>query len=75
MMRVTFGVSSSSFAASMSVKQTAIDHTEYPLGASAVHESFYVVDGLVGANSLEEAVRLQEQLQELFARGGFLLRK
>ena len=76
MTRVTFGVSSSSFAANMSVKQTAIDHTqEYPLGASAVHESFYVDDGLVGANSLEEAVRLQEQLQELFARGGFLLRK
>ena len=47
----------------MSVKQNAIDHAqEYPLGASAVHESFYVDDGLVGANSLEEAVRLQEQL-------------
>lgn len=76
MTRVTFGVSSSSFAANMSVKQNAIDHAqEYPLAASAVRESFYVDDGLTGADSLEEAVKLQEQLQELFRRGGFLLRK
>ncbi len=76
MTRATFGVSSSSFAANMAVKQNAMDYAqEYPLAASAVHESFYVDDGLTGADSLDEATKLQEQLQELFARGGFLLRK
>ena len=76
MTRLTFGVSSSSFAANMSVKQNAIDFTqEFPLAASAVHESFYVDDGLVGADSTEEATQLQQQLQDLFTRGGFLLRK
>ena len=76
MTRATFGVSSSSFAANISVKQNAIDHAqEFPLAAAAVHDSFYVDDGLTGAESVEEAVTLQKQLQELFDRGGFLLRK
>ena len=48
---------------------------EYPLAAKAVNESFYVDDGLMGADSLEEAIELQNQLQELFMKGGFLLRK
>ena len=32
-------------------------------------------DSLVGADSIEGAISLQHQLQELFARGGFTLRK
>ena len=76
MTRVTFGVASSSFAANMAVKQNAIEHAdEFPLAAAAVHKSFYVDDGLVGAVSVEGATELQQQLQSLFARGGFLLRK
>ncbi len=60
----------------MSVKQNALDHAdEYPLAVKAVEESFYVDDALTGANSREEAVQLQNQLQELFSRGGFVLRK
>ena len=46
-----------------------------PLLQKAVNESFYVDDGLVGADSIEGAISLQRQLQELFARGGFTLRK
>lgn len=76
MTRVTFGIASSSFAANMSVRQNAIDHaSEFPLAAATVHTSFYLDDGLVGANSLDEAIKLQKQLQALFARGGFLLQK
>ena len=76
MTRVTFGVSASSFAANMSVKQNSQDFAlEFPQAASAVETSFYVDDGLTGADSVEEAIQLQKQLQELFSRGGFLLRK
>ena len=76
MTRVTFGVASSSYAANMAVKQNAADYAnEFPLAATAVDTSFYVDDGLVGADSLEETIKLREQLQALFARGGFLLRK
>ena len=75
MTRVTFGVSASPFAANMALKQNAVDHTvDYPLAAEAVQTSFYVDDGLTGANSVEEAIKLQEQLQALFDKGGFLLR-
>ena len=76
MTRVTFGVSASSFAANMAVKQNALDHVmEYPLAAKSVDDSFYVDDGLTGADSIQEAVELQCQLQDLFSKGGFHLRK
>ena len=73
---VTFGVSASSFAANMFVKQNAVDLAlEYPLAVNVVHTAFYVVDGLTGADSTEEAIKLQEQLQDPFSHGGFLLCK
>ena len=76
MTRVTFGVSASSFAANMAVKQNATDLAhKYPLAAKAVDNSFYVDDGLTGADSTEEAIKLQKQLHNLFSQGGFLLRK
>ena len=76
MTRVTFGVSASSFAANMAVKQNASDFAlDYPQAVEVVNDSFYVDDGLTGADSPKEAIDLQEQLQALFAKGGFLLRK
>lgn len=76
MSRITFGVYASSFAANMSVKQNAADLThKYPLAARAVDESFYVNDGLTGANSTEAAIELQKQLQDLFSQGVFVLHK
>ena len=76
MTRLTFGVNASSFIANMSVKQNARDHAlKYPLASKVVDNSFYVDDGLTGADSVEEAVRLQLQLQGLFAEGNFILRK
>ena len=60
----------------MAVKQNAADFSlEFPTAAKAVNESFYVDDGLVGADSIEGAISLQHQLQELFDHGGFTLRK
>jgi hypothetical protein len=76
MTRVTFGVSASSFAANMSVKQNAIDYShEYPMAAEVVKKSFYVDDCLTGATDSKSALILQQQLTELFSRGGFVLRK
>ena len=76
MTRVTFGVSASSFAANVSLKQNALDFAvDYPQAAKVVEDSFYVDDGLTGADSIQDAIELQKQLQELFMKGGFLLRK
>ena len=59
MTRVTFGVSASSFAANMSMKQNALDIAlDYPQAVDAVEKSFYVDDGLTGAESIEEAIEL-----------------
>lgn len=76
MTRVTFGVSASSFAANMSMKQNALDFaSEFPQAVKAVEDSFYVDDSLTGADSVHDAIKLQKQLQSLFLKGGFLLRK
>jgi hypothetical protein len=76
MTRVTFGVSASSFAANMAVKQNAIDYAqEFPSAAEIAKKCFYVDDCLTGADDLKSALTLQQQLTSLFARGGFLLRK
>ena len=73
MTRVTFGVSASIFAVNMSVKQNSIDLVhEFPLAAKMVD---YVDDGLMGADSIERAIDLRKEVQALFSRGGFLLRK
>ena len=68
MTRVTFGVSASSFAANMSVKRNA-------KAANVVENGFYVDDCLTGADSVEDAIDLHQQLVKLCAKGGFLLRK
>ena len=53
MTRVTFGVSASSFADNMAVKPNAVDYAvEYPLAETRVNTSFYVDDGLTGADSV-----------------------
>ena len=63
MTRVTFGVSASAFAANMSVKQNAVDFAlEYPQAAEAVKKYFYVDDGLTGADTVDDAIKLQTQL-------------
>ena len=59
MMRVTFGVAASSYATNMTVKQNAANHAlEYPAAADTGNTSFYVEDGLTGADTIEEAIDL-----------------
>ena len=44
---------------------------DFPLAVQAVNDSFYVDDGLTGADSVDQAVKLHHQLQYLFTKGGF----
>ncbi len=63
MTMVTFGESASSFAANMSVRQNAIDLScDYPLAAKIVEYSIYVDDFLTGADDVEGAIILYQQL-------------
>ena len=64
MMKLTLGMSTSSFAANMALKQNTMDfQQEYPLTARATCtlDCFYIGDGLVGANSVDDAIHLRKE--------------
>ena len=73
MTRMTFGVSTLSFTANMSVKRNAMDHAlEFPKAATIVEREFYSDDCLSGANSIKEALDVHQQLWRMVF---FFLRK
>ncbi|XP_058122844.1 uncharacterized protein LOC131293799 [Anopheles ziemanni] len=72
---VTYGTASAPFLAVRSLQQTVLDHgSEFPI-AAARFSDFYVDDFVSGADSPEAAQTLQQQTEQLFAKGGFELRK
>ena len=81
--RLMFGITASSFAANMVLKQIALDfQQEYPKAARATQDCFYVDDGLIGADSADDAIRLREELQHSFpwkdshsGNGGLLIQQ
>ena len=76
MTRLTFGVSASPFAAIIPMRLKALDHQgKYPLAAQAVTDDFYLDDSLDGTDSIDEAIKLRDEMQELFELGGFVIRK
>ncbi|XP_055633643.1 uncharacterized protein LOC129773985 [Toxorhynchites rutilus septentrionalis] len=76
LLTVTYGLSPSSFLATRTLQQLAVDEgREYSLGAPALQQNFYVDDFIGGAQSVEEAVQLRTELSELLAKGCFELRK
>lgn len=53
--RVIYGQAAAPFLAVRAMRQCAIDHAdEFPIGAKAISESFYVDDGLTGADSIPD---------------------
>ena len=76
MKHVTFGVASSPYLATQVLQQTAHDFgEEFTLAKPHIFSSFYVDDCLAGADSPENAIKLQQQLRYLLQKGGFDLRK
>ena len=60
----------------MVLRQNATDHKEsHSQAYQVVLNSFYMDDGLTGADSIEDAVESRKELQELFNLGGFTLRQ
>ena len=76
MLRLTFGVTSSPYLASKVLRRLAKLHCdEFPEAAHVVLHSFYVDDCLTGADTIEEALHLQQQLCALLSKGQMTLRK
>ncbi|XP_053686038.1 uncharacterized protein LOC128735581 [Sabethes cyaneus] len=73
---VTYGTKPASYLATKCVQQllNQIAHTD-PDTFQKASLGIYVDDVLTGADSPEEAQRLRQRLSELFATGGFHLRK
>ncbi|XP_055590912.1 uncharacterized protein LOC129742994 [Uranotaenia lowii] len=73
---VTYGLTPSSFLATRTLHQLALDEGEnYPLGSTALKNDFYMDDYIGGAQTLEDAIETRCQLDNLMAKGGFQLRK
>ncbi len=72
MERVTFGVASSPFLATQTLRYLAQLHCDtYPKAAAAIDHDFYVDDYVSGA----EATQLRLELCDLLSKAGMTLRK
>ncbi|XP_036144934.1 uncharacterized protein LOC118646349 [Monomorium pharaonis] len=73
---LTFGVSSSPFLAIRAMQQLADDDGHlFPKAAAVLKQHLYVDDLLSGANSVQEARNLRDEIIALLRRGGFAIRQ
>lgn len=73
---VTYGTAAASFFATRALNQLAFDEQEnHPEASRVVLKCVYVDDVLSGADTIEKARELQEDLVALLAKGGFILDK
>ena len=73
---VTFGISSSPFLVFLVLQQVADDYASvHPEAAKEIKQSFYVDDVLTGAQTVEQAVHLRQELNLLLGKGLMTLRK
>ncbi|XP_062711079.1 uncharacterized protein LOC134289096 [Aedes albopictus] len=73
---VTYGTSCAPFLSTRVLNQLADDEgRDFPLAAAIIKEDCYIDDVLTGATTIEALLDANKQLNGLFARGGFSLRK
>lgn len=73
---LTFGVASSPFLAIRAIQKLADDESHvYPRAAKIIKEHLYVDDLLTGAETVEEARVIRDEIIALLARGGFNIRQ
>ncbi|XP_076385085.1 uncharacterized protein LOC105663785 [Megachile rotundata] len=76
LLTVAYGIACVPFLAIRTLQQLSTDEKEvYPLAALYLLHDTYVDDVVSGANTLEEAILLSQQLIALLRAGGFKLRK
>ncbi|XP_062557358.1 uncharacterized protein LOC134222232 [Armigeres subalbatus] len=73
---VTYGTASAPFLATRVLKQIAQDEgTHFPLAARAVIEDFYVDDFFSGSKTVNDAIKLRDQMIAMLNTAGMQLRK
>jgi hypothetical protein len=73
---VTYGTTSAPFLATRCLQQLIDDEAgHYPEAAKLAKEGFYVDDLITGADEIETAISVQQDLIDMLRKGGFTLRK
>ncbi|XP_039315361.1 uncharacterized protein LOC105205344 [Solenopsis invicta] len=73
---LAFGVASSPFLAIRAIHQLADDeHHVYPRAAAILKRHLYVDDLLTGADTIEQARMIKDEVIALLNRGGFVIRQ
>ena len=73
---LSFGLVCSPYIANRCVKQLAIEHADFhPLGADVAVDEIYMDDVCSGGHTMEETNKKLHETYEMFALGGFPLRK
>ncbi|GFX83899.1 integrase catalytic domain-containing protein [Trichonephila clavipes] len=74
--RINYGTASAPYLAIKCLQQLALNEANnFPLASKAALNDFYVVDLMSGANSLSEALELQNQLTQMLSSAGLVLKK
>ncbi|GFR15920.1 pro-Pol polyprotein [Trichonephila clavata] len=74
--RIAYGTASAPYLAIKCLQQLALNESNnFPLASEAALKDFYVDDLMSGANSLSEALELQNQLTQMVSSAGLVLRK
>ncbi|XP_077268718.1 uncharacterized protein LOC143900848 [Temnothorax americanus] len=73
---VTYGTSSASYLATRCLKHLAeLFRTDFPVGSKHVERDFYVDDILTGADTIEDAKRIRDEIVQLLRLGAFQFSK
>lgn len=72
---VTYGTAPAPYLAIRCLQQLAKENTDFPKAARVLREDFYMDDVITGEKTIEKAIALQQQLDQLLKRGRFQLRK
>ena len=73
---VTYGTASAPYLATRCLQHLAEDKSkDFSLAPETLTNNFNVDDALCGANTIKDALRLEQELIGLLGRGGFHLRK
>ncbi|GFR15752.1 pro-Pol polyprotein [Trichonephila clavata] len=74
--RIAYGTASVPYLAIKCLQQLALNESNnFPLASKAALKDFYVDDLMAGANSLSEALELQNQLTQMVSSARLVLRK
>ncbi|XP_024868253.1 uncharacterized protein LOC112452346, partial [Temnothorax curvispinosus] len=76
MLTVTYGTVPASFLVTKSIEKLAeLEANQFPIGALIALRDFYIDNLLSGADSLQEALIIRDQVAALLLSGGFVLRQ